>query len=166
MKTYVKITLSKTLSMVVILSSTLLNGCLSHQDYLCALGEDKGNCASMSETYQATRQGSGEGISVFSQTKKTETEPVVNPTVAALPLSEETHPSSDEKELSSLERYLYEPAQLVRTYISPHVLQNDEVMGGHYVYWLADPGHWEVPRETYPDVAVGTLHPYLMETQP
>ena len=143
-----------------------MTGCMTHKDYVCPLGEDGGQCVSMQKTYEATRYGNGSGISVFKSSAYSKNKTVQKENNdsddAALPLS--TTAKSDKQTITNnKDSYLYSPPQVIRTYITAHLVEGNEVMGSHYVYWVVEPGYWQVPHEKTPKLAFGSMHPYVME---
>lgn len=84
-----------------------------------------------------------------------------------------THPSSKEMIIQKIEmkdkpdsdsfdddnRYVFTPPKIYRTWINSHVTNDNQVTSFYYQYWIADPGHWNVPLHAEPGEGAALLSP-------
>lgn len=56
-------------------------------------------------------------------------------------------------------QYLYTPPRIYSTWIKPYINQNNDVTGAHVDYWVANPGHWNIPIQSKSGMAAEILQP-------
>ncbi len=126
-----------------------LSGCATQVG--CPLSDDQkhiGACASVSDSFKAAERSDGNGYSVFDSNPKfvKATPAQSNGDADSSDQSQKTPIDFHEVKQETRGHFVYQPAQIYRTWIAPYVDgKTNNLINAHDVMWIGKEGHWDVP---------------------